>query len=871
MNPATKPKIDLFLPSTQYPCVVVLLSICLGILFDRFWDFSWWVSVVLLTAGLAAWLVLWLVNCHRWSTVCLLIGVFGVATLWHHAWWNWYAVNEVGLWTGGVSQPVMIEVRQAAEPRRMAGRPASPLNAISDEQRTLIKTQALRIRDGRRWREVSGSLDVYVHGVWDQGSAGDILIIAGQLSPIEAARNPGEFDFQMFFRAQRNQAVLYVDFPEAISRRNGASNLITRCRAVLRRHLNKTIWQQVNAQNAGLASAILLGNRQQLTDDQTDLFMLSSTIHVLSISGLHVGILAGMLFWLMRFGLLSRRVCLIGVILLVAFYSWLVEFNPPVTRSAVLISLFCISRLTGRTGFSMNLLACAGIIVLAINPTDLFGLGPQLSFLAIVSMIGAAPNFNQRIDPLDNLILATRPRPVRSFIWVWRHVAEAFRISAVIWLVALPLVAARFHLVSPIGLLVNPLILIPMAFAMYFGMLVLLTGWWFPLLAQGVGWCCHCCLNLIVVLVQWSATVPGGHFWVIGPALFAIAIFYFGVWTTFVSPFWKVPARWLFTLSLAWVAIGWIIPQTIWRHQIRSPRDSCEFTFVDVGHGTSVLIHMPDGRHILYDAGSFGSSQFGIRSVSSVLRSEGIEHLDAVVISHADIDHFNALPELCRRFSIGVVYLSPQMMEDDVPSVRALLGALRSRSIEIRPIHSGMSLRADNGGEIACLGPPFFGTGGSDNSNSVVLLVSAFGRKVLLPGDLEDEGMDFLLEQPKLDCDVVMAPHHGSMGSRPQDFVKWSTPEWIAVSCARTRIDPRCISIYRSQGASTMPTATLGAIRIRIDSNGVSWQSWIEHGRPRGRSRFVDSLWQTESYAMESNLRPPPIIKTPTGRRQDQN
>jgi competence protein ComEC len=224
---------------------------------------------------------------------------------------------------------------------------------------------------------------------------------------------------------------------------------------------------------------------------------------------------------------------------------------------------------------------------------------------------------------------------------------------------------------------------------------------------------------------------------------------------------------------------------------------------------------------MLYDAGSFGSSQFGLRSVSSVMRSEGIEHLDAVVISHADIDHFNALPELCRRFSIGVVYLSPQMIEDNALSVRALMNELQSQSITVRPIHSGKSLMVTECSEIVCLGPPFFGTSGSDNSNSVVLLVSAFGRKVLLPGDLEDEGMDFLLDQSKLDCDVVMAPHHGSLGSRPREFMEWSSPEWIVISSSRARVDPRSIAIYQSRGSSVLSTASLGAIRIRIDSGGI--------------------------------------------------
>ena len=94
--------------------------------------------------------------------------------------------------------------------------------------------------------------------------------------------------------------------------------------------------------------------------------------------------------------------------------------------------------------------------------------------------------------------------------------------------------------------------------------------------------------------------------------------------------------------------------------------------FVAVGHGVSVLVELPDGRNLLYDAGRLGSPLAGVRPVSSVLWSRGITHLDAVVISHADADHFNATPGLLERFSVGAIYVSPVMFEELPPAVKEL-------------------------------------------------------------------------------------------------------------------------------------------------------------------------------------------------------
>jgi competence protein ComEC len=239
---------------------------------------------------------------------------------------------------------------------------------------------------------------------------------------------------------------------------------------------------------------------------------------------------------------------------------------------------------------------------------------------------------------------------------------------------------------------------------------------------------------------------------------------------------------------------------------------------------------MPGGKRILYDAGSFGSSVFGYRSISGVLWSERIESIDTLIISHADLDHYNAIPELTNRFRIGEVLMTRRTLTSHSPSVQMLLGHLRRKNIPIRVVdaegegHVAQSnfIHAD----IQILSPPRVGTGGNDNSDSLVLTVDCNGYRVLLTGDLEGPGLQQLLARPSVQCDLVMAPHHGSFNSDPTEFMNWCQPKTIIISGESGRIRERSVDIFRQQNRSVYRTDRHGAIRITIDRDNKMIQTW---------------------------------------------
>jgi competence protein ComEC len=504
--------------------------------------------------------------------------------------------------------------------------------------------------------------------------------------------------------------------------------------------------------------------------------------------------------------------------------------RPPVVRAAVLISVLCVARLLGRRAFDFNTLAFAALILLAINPTNLFQTGTQLSFLAVATLACAQPLlviFGKPEDPLQRLISQSRPWPASILRRCASVGARLWLTSTVIWLVAMPLVMYRFHLVSPIAMLLNPIIWLPMTLALFSGFGVLFFGWWLPPLADACGWFCDQNLFFIESCVNFARELPGNHAWIPSPPTWWVLAFYGCLASGLAVPRLKPPRMWAAACAAAWFAIGFAFTVGPFaRINLQQP-DQLSATFVAVGHGTSVLVELPDGKTMLYDSGRLGSSKSGVRPISSVLWSSGITHLDAVIISHADADHYNALPGLMKRFSVGVVYVSPVMFRDDTPALNALRAAIAKRNVPLREIDSTDELDADKV-QIEILHPPRRGVLGNDNANSIVLRLIYDGRSILLPGDLETPGLEDVMAELPLNSDVVMAPHHGSVRSDPKRFSAWSTPEVVVVSGGHERGLRAVRTAYASRGASIVHTAEDGAIRIALSSAGIHAAHW--HG-----------------------------------------
>src|SRR6266545_3029233 len=292
-------------------------------------------------------------------------------------------------------------------------------------------------------------------------------------------------------------------------------------------------------------------------------------------------------------------------------------------------------------------------------------------------------------------------------------------------------------------------------------------------------------------MVHLGDRVPGGHVYSPAPAMWWLVGFY-----SLVAVLVLLEGAWSKRVLAAigvWVVFGLLLglqPRT---------SDEARITFLAVGAGGCVVIETPDGRVLLYDTGTTAGPDAVRRIIAPYLWSRGITRVDEVFLSHGDLDHFNGLPELLRRFSVGQVTMTPTFSEKETAGVETVLAVLGRQGVPLRIVGAGERFTAGNV-SFEVLHPPRTLEGeetralrmGNENTRSLVLLVRHEGHTILLTGDLEGEGQRIATAKPVAPVDVMLAPHHGAKNANapkgtqenpePGVMALWARPKLVVSS-----------------------------------------------------------------------------------------
>jgi len=801
------------------PLVIVLAAACAGVAADRLLSWpvaSWWTAA---GAAWAGWLVLWRLGRERLSAGVLLAAVACSFAAWHHCRWCLFDQDDLGSFTRRSSGPACVEVVVARGPRRLPAPEFDPMQPVPVGERSRLEVNVAAIRDGARWRRATGRARLNVDGQLLGVATGDRLRVFSQLGSPRRPHNPGEFDHAALARSERRLGHLRASYPDCVTvLRPGGWWELRHWLERIRGAGDRLLWRHLDHRRSGLAAAVLLGAREELSAERSEAFMETGTVHLLAISGLHVGIVAGAVLLGLRLTAVPRNRALLAAAAVAVVYTLLADARPPAVRAAILVVLLCAGQYLGRGRLPFNALAAAGLVVLLLNPASLFHAGVQLSFISVAALMWFGPGglaWSSQAYELDRLMAKQRSWPSRMLRTVAWGVRATVLVSLIIWLVTMPLVMARFHLFTPIAIALNTVLWLPMGVALVCGFGVLVFGWLVPPLAAVFAAGCDLSLGLLERCIDLAREVPGSHFWVPGPDDWWLAGFYGGLAVWAAVPALRPPRRWCLALLAGWAGVGFLAPLA------SDDRAELDCTFLSVGHGSAAVLCLPSGATMLYDAGQFASPDFGAQSIAGCLWSRGVTHLDAVVLTHSDLDHYNTLPELLGRFSVGVIYVSPVMFEEDNVAMAALAEAIRRSGVSVAAISAGDRLRGGDGCGIEVLHPPRCGSLGSDNANSIVLAVEYRGRRILLPGDLESPGLEAVLAEEPWDCDVLLAPHHGSRQSDPPGLAAWCRPETVVISGSHRFDVAETAESYRRAGAKVLHTAACGSVRLQIAEGGT--------------------------------------------------
>jgi competence protein ComEC len=810
----------------QAPMVPIALAATAGIVADHYAAIPLLFSLLFVVVSLVAWLATRTRTPGGLSLVYLGLAAAALGAAYHRWYLDGYPPGDIGNFAGADPHPVRLKGVILEEPAINWQVHKDPLRSMESKDPTVAVLGVSQLRQLDGWITVSGRARLVVTERLPVLHVGDEVEVIGRLSAPRGPANPGEFDYAGHLRDQHVRALVTVQKTP-----NGVIRLAERwpqsfhgwlgfIRAWCQGVLDKALPQE----SYGVASALLLGDssidlgddaKHGMSNEDWDKYIRTGVIHVLAISGQHLVVLAAFLWAALRLlGVRQRRGAL-GVALFLVAYSLMTGGRPPIMRSAVTVSIFCLGILIRRPSLMTNSFALAWLVVAALNPTDIFNAGCQLSFLAVAVLYwGTGRWFRYEPDPLERLVEESRPRWHRCLRWIGAKIGISYAITAVIWLAAAPLVADHYHLLSTVGLLIGPPVVLLGSVALITGFLLLFASlvWW-PI-AVVFGWLTHTCLSACESLVNWADRLPGGHWYVSDLSQGWLWIFYIGLFAFLWLETLRLRGRLALSAGAAWVCVGLVAG---WA---RPAENDFRCTFLAVGHGGCTVLETPDGRVLLYDAGSLGGPDVTRRQIAPFLWSRGIRRIDEVFLSHADLDHFNGLPALLDRFAVGQVSCTPTFADKTAPGVPVTLTAIRDRGIPIRIIKAGDRLTAGPV-EMQVVHPSAAGPEGKENFRSLVLLVRHGVHSMLLTGDLEGPGLEQVLALPLEKVDILMAPHHGSRAGDRREVANRSrlalkTQPRVIVSCqGLPRGSPNKPNPYTDSGAQFLGTWPNGAVTIR--------------------------------------------------------
>ncbi|MEX2287532.1 MAG: DNA internalization-related competence protein ComEC/Rec2 [Planctomycetaceae bacterium] len=806
------------------PAVAVAACFAAGIALDGAIDIEWRIWFAASVILLVLWAVSFRRRCDRIANACLLAACLLAGGARHHVAMSTAAANDISLYAREESFPVHLVGTIATDPETRVLPSVFGASEGVAESHTQFQLRCASIESDGHMRPVSGLAQLQLNGALPGFDVGDTVDVRGRLSRPSPPANPGQFDYADFLRRQGMRCLVRLDYPDAVVQLDHASAWQpARCAARLREVCTNRIYEHLSPKSAPVAAALLLGDRTQVDDEIRDAFVHSGTMHIMAISGINVAILAGLLWMACRLFNLSvlQTSAVLGAT--VIGYAFLTGGNPPVVRATVWIAIVIAGRMSRREAIDENSLAIAAIVILGWNPSNLFDAGSQLSFIAAAAIMWSSRwNIGKWKAPTADRHLTASLMPSKRHRWVRALLTGTLRVyvvSATIWLVTAPLLMDKFHLVSPVGLLVNVLIIPFVTVVLWAGYVFLLCGLLLPFLAPVLGWIFDVSLAAMLWLVESAAGVGWSHLFVPSPPTWWLAGFYVSLIGLFYPPLFGLSARIRWGLLCLWIAVG------LGSGLCPPPREGLRCTFLAVGHGCSTVIELPDGRTILYDAGSLSGGRSAQRRIEGALWNRGISRLDAIVISHADIDHFNGVSGLLRTLQTGCLITARPFLDFHQQQVQEMCEAAADANVPIRIIAAGDRLALDPEVNVVALHPRREFRSEKDNANSLALALEYAGRRILLTGDLEADGLDELLSRSSQKVDVLLSPHHGSRGANTVQLAEWAQqPPWIVVSTGQRRRAEALAPTYGSS-ARILPTAEQGAVTIEIDPRGVIRES----------------------------------------------
>jgi competence protein ComEC len=563
-----------------------------------------------------------------------------------------------------------------------------------------------------------------------------------------------------------------------------------------------------------LAQALLLGRREYMDPALREQFARAGLAHLLAISGMHVGLIAGVLLLAGRSLPISRRRVAWVVIGCITVYLAMIGAPASAMRAGIMISLALLGIVLQRPFAALPIVVTAAFAILFHRPAAVLEAGFQMSFAGVVG------------------ILALRGVALKQLPARWRHhkivrpLFESLVVSTAAFLGTAPVVAYHFGTVAPVAIAANlpaiPLMSLGLVGVVGAAVTAPVLAPVAHLLADGAG----VALDLLIRVAGVAAEVPYGHATVARPRGWMVAA---GV----VALLLALDAAGRMRQWVRWTGAGLVTAAVllVWPLVAAGRGSGLEIHFLDVGQGDATAIRTPAGRWLLVDAGP-RTDRFdaGERRVLPFLRAQGVTRVEAVILTHPDADHIGGLPAVLRGIEVG------RLIEPGLPVGKPLyletLRVAEEQGVRWSAARSGRVLRMD-GVVFTLLWPDAETVDAAPDANEIssVVQVRYKGFSALITGDVS-AGVEQQLATKHgraLQAQILKAGHHGSRTSTSTELLDAVQPEVVVISAGRRNRyghpSPEVLRRLEERGITVARTDREGTVSVRVDEAGApAWR-----------------------------------------------
>ena len=678
---------------------------------------------------------------------------------------------------------------------------------------------------------------------------GDIFSAQGIITKLKQASNPGEYNYAEYYNRKNitykfstKNGKLRWFTPENLSSITKLNKVLT----AIKSNFTKTLSSCPRFKTEKIVlQRMLLGTKEPLPTSLIETFRRTNTFHIIAISGLHIGIICGIFWCLMWCAGVPGKYRSASILIILWLYAIMVGMKPSVVRASLMFSGLAIAPLFNRRNHIINTLLFVALIYLFIWPRELNSLGSMLTFISVLALIIGMPILNLILKRFKRLyppyLYDLEHQKYKSFYLVFQYFLKIVCGTFVIWLFTWPIILTTNNLITPSTWLANLLAIPALSIVLVLGFATLLFSFVWPFAAQLINYINLICLHTLIKSINFIGTFPGSFFSMKSLSSENLFLYYASLALTliwiwkFFLPFEKNILR-IRLLGVAALA-GWFLFAGNFLIQKNSNYlKTLKIIALDVGLGDSMVIHTPESKNILIDAGvRYGSFSMGEKVVVPYLRSEGINSLDAIICSHFDRDHIGGLIEVLENFKVNKIFSPPDISLN--PLAAKLKKLAYEKNIEwCEPFKGEKLVFGALTGTV--LNPPAVITKWindvdewEDNTWSLVIRWEYDGHSFLSTGDATITSETIQMETCKnLRSDILKAGHHGSKTSNSEKYIDAVTPILTIINVGPNSMrlpSKKIINRFKSKKVPVFRTDKSGAIKLIFNKKGIEVKTFF--------------------------------------------